>query len=280
MADAAQKTPRPWRSLGSRLRKAAYSINCVRRQKVTEPSLFRLTEPATTPSTEPKPAEAEKIPEQTPRAVPQQQQVKANSTNGRRVGLSRLRKDVRKKRLDFADTPPAKKPVNVNQPMSPCMSLGRECQIAELKVPTTKANQVEAGLKMPDQTPRTAPQQMMAKTNSSNARRLGLPRVRKDVTKKRLEFTDTPPAKKPVQQTTPKSQRKSQWRERQIALLKADIETWRNGFKAALEDLQSLLEPQVRNVGQVNMVPQVSKKEVLQQLKLPLEMLRYLAEED
>lgn len=277
MADAAKKTPRPWRSLGSRLRKAAYSISCVRRQEITEPSVLRLevTEPTTTPSTEPKPAEADKIPAQTPRAVPQQLQVKANSTNGRRVGLSRLRKDVSKKRLDFTDTPPAKKPVNVIQPKSPCISLRRDCQIAVLKVPPTKANQAEAG-KTPEQTPRTVPQQMKAKTNSTNGRRLGLSRVRKDVNKKRLDFAETPPAKKPVQQTPPKSQRKSQWRERQIAMLKADIETWRNGFKAALEDLQSLFEPQAASV-----VPQASKKaQILQQLKLPLEMLRYLDKED
>lgn len=259
MADAADTTPQPWRCLGSRLRKTAYSMPGERRQVVAQPT--------TTPSSETIKAE-----------VPQQQKAKANSTNGRRIGLSRLRKNVSKKRLDFTKTPPAQKPVKVNRPESSRTSPWRERRLAELKVPSTEANHAEAD-KVPDQTPHTVPQQMKAKANSTNGRRPGLSRLRNDASKKRLVFNETQPAK-PVIVNRPKSPRISLWRERQIAELKADIETWQNGFKAALEDLQSLFEPQISNQPQVSNEPEVSKKQaVLQQLKLPLEMLRYLSED-
>lgn len=129
--------------------------------------------------------------------------------------------------------------------------------------PLTEAGTAKAAI-VPDQTPPTYPQQLKAKANTTNCRRLGLSRLRKDLSKKRLEFADTEIVAKVEQ---PESPHKSEWRQRQIAELEADIETWRNGFVAAMEDLQSLTEPRA------------SKETLLRQLNVPLEMLRYLEED-
>lgn len=130
--------------------------------------------------------------------------------------------------------------------------------------PLTEAGSAQTAAIVPDQTPRTNPQQLKAKANTTNCRRIGLSRLRKDLSKKRLEFADTEVVAKTEETESP---RKSEWRERQIAELEADIKTWQNGFVAAMEDLQALTEPRV------------SMETLLRQLKVPLEMLRYLEED-
>ncbi|XP_023160472.2 uncharacterized protein LOC111592484 [Drosophila hydei] len=121
------------------------------------------------------------------------------------------------------------------------------------------------------ETPRALP--LNVKANSTICRRPGLARKRKDLTKKRLEFAITEKL-----EDTPKTQEHkssdetikpdlSNWRERQIIELESDIDTWRNGFIAAMDDLQKLVQPGV------------TKQTLLAQLGIPLEMLKYLDED-
>lgn len=121
------------------------------------------------------------------------------------------------------------------------------------------------------ETPRALPLQL--KANSTICRRPGLARKRKDLTKKRLEFAvaekleerpKTPEREAPAETTKPQL---NSWRERQIIELEADIDTWRNGFIAAMDDLQKLVQPRV------------TKQTLLAQLGIPLEMLKYLDED-
>lgn len=121
------------------------------------------------------------------------------------------------------------------------------------------------------ETPRALPVKL--KANSTICRRPGLTRKRKDLTKKRLEFAiaDTielvpkKPDPKPSEETA--NSHLDNWRQRQILELEADIETWKHGFAAAMDDLQALV------------VPRVAKKTLLTQLGIPLEMLKYLDED-
>lgn len=103
------------------------------------------------------------------------------------------------------------------------------------------------------------------KASSTNCRRMGLSRHRKDLSKKRLEFVA--PTDKiedaPVSADTIDPQ-KLEWRQRKILELEADIATWRNGFNAAINDLQTLV------------TPTIPKETLLTQLRIPLEMLQYL----
>ncbi|XP_064551274.1 uncharacterized protein LOC135437291 [Drosophila montana] len=121
------------------------------------------------------------------------------------------------------------------------------------------------------ETPRALPVKL--KANSTICRRPGLTRKRKDLTKKRLEFAITDaievvpkkPDQKPSEETS--NSHPDNWRQRQILELEADIETWKNGFVAAMDDLQALV------------MPRVPKKTLLTQLGIPLEMVKYLDED-
>ncbi|XP_034116456.1 uncharacterized protein LOC117576040 [Drosophila albomicans] len=114
------------------------------------------------------------------------------------------------------------------------------------------------------ETPR-ASQPAKLKANSTNCRRLGLTRRRPDLSKKRLEFIVTQDSAAVVEEQT--SPQKLEWRQRKILELEADIETWKNGFNAAINDLQAL-------------VPNpVTMEKLLTELKLPLELLQYLEED-
>ncbi|EDW68035.1 uncharacterized protein Dvir_GJ22765 [Drosophila virilis] len=118
------------------------------------------------------------------------------------------------------------------------------------------------------ETPRALPGKL--KANSTICRRPGLPRKRKDLTKKRLQFATADTSELAPKKADPKPSEATanahlnNWRQRQILELEADIETWKNGFVAAMDDLQALV------------VPRVAKKTLLTQLGIPLEMLKYL----
>ncbi|KAH8407105.1 hypothetical protein KR222_006557 [Zaprionus bogoriensis] len=134
----------------------------------------------------------------------------------------------------------------------------------QLTTPLAEENQTKSKNE-PDATPRCLPQQLQPKANSTSCRRLGLSRrhcARKELNRKRLEFVEHTPV-----EAKPGEAAESAWRERKITELEADIETWRRGFAAAVEDLQALSEPRV------------AKETLLRQLQIPLEMLRYLEED-
>ncbi|XP_034489427.1 uncharacterized protein LOC117793251 [Drosophila innubila] len=115
------------------------------------------------------------------------------------------------------------------------------------------------------ETPRAC--SLKPKANSTNCRRLGLSRRRTDLSKKRLEFiTSSDKVEDAATPEDPTKPQKSEWRQRKILELEADIETWKNGFIAAMSDLQAL-------------APTVPKETLLIQLKIPLEMLKYLDED-
>ncbi|KAH8310072.1 hypothetical protein KR067_001756 [Drosophila pandora] len=150
-------------------------------------------------------------------------------------------------------------------------------------------------------TPKTFPLSM-------SARRVGLSKNRTELSKKKLEFAavhdikeqegsiskgkeKTPPkleAKKPErtkrklreeskktnneekeseQEVVPSKTAEDQPKSSKILELQGDIEIWRQGFIASLEDLQSMVDPKP------------SKSDLLVQLGIPLEMLRYLEDE-
>ncbi|EDV91431.1 uncharacterized protein LOC6568546 [Drosophila grimshawi] len=86
MAESANETPQPKRRLGLRLRKGVSTTPGQRRQPLQQT-------PIAVKSVE------------TPRALETPLNVrKANSTSCRRLGLSHKRKDLSKKKLEFADT--------------------------------------------------------------------------------------------------------------------------------------------------------------------------------
>ncbi|XP_016951316.1 uncharacterized protein LOC108025367 [Drosophila biarmipes] len=135
---------------------------------------------------------------------------------------------------------------------------------------------------------------------SLSARRIGLSRNRTELTKKKLEFAvaqenkDNEPEveKKPAKKEAKKvNHRKSDPKENchksedeqqqdlqknppeespqhsKITELQGDIEVWHRAFRASVDDLLTMAEPGL------------SKKELLAQLGIPLEMLRYLEED-
>ncbi|KAL7730457.1 hypothetical protein ACLKA6_016680 [Drosophila palustris] len=114
------------------------------------------------------------------------------------------------------------------------------------------------------ETPRACP--LRPKASSTNCRRLGLSRRRTELSKKRLEFISATDKAEQVAAAEHTSPEKSEWRQRKILELESDIETWKNGFIAALSDLQAL-------------APTIPKETLLAQLKIPLEMLHYLDED-
>ncbi|KAH8278473.1 hypothetical protein KR018_003849 [Drosophila ironensis] len=132
---------------------------------------------------------------------------------------------------------------------------------------------------------------------SLSARRLGLSKNRTELTKKRLEFPATEKETQDnKQKADTKSDNKKQKRKAEVKVkepkkiesqervspkdpdpgspktskiieLQGDIAIWRQGFVASFEDLHSMLEPKP------------TKRDLLVQLGIPLEMLRYLEED-
>ncbi|XP_017008858.2 uncharacterized protein [Drosophila takahashii] len=137
---------------------------------------------------------------------------------------------------------------------------------------------------------------------SLSARRIGLSKNRTELTKKKLEFAvaqenkeeeheivkrtakneikkpdkkKKDPAEhshKPEDEEMPQDPQKNRLEESpqnsKITELQSDVEIWRQAFIASVDDLLAMAEPGL------------SKQDLLAQLGIPLEMLRYLEEED
>ncbi|KAH8384236.1 hypothetical protein KR200_008589 [Drosophila serrata] len=193
----------------------------------------------------------------------------------------------------------------------PRLGLGRRnCH----STPLTRLQGEESSVKTPKgeglDTPRTFPL-------SLSARRIGLSKNRTELTKKKLEFAvaqeikenepsssqvkakkakepkkrqrseecnkpedekgkqERAPSKnldqelpcKPQEQDSSKNRDPTPPKSSKILELQGDIETWRKGFIASMDDLQAMAEPGL------------TKRELLTQLGIPLEMLRYLEED-
>jgi len=133
---------------------------------------------------------------------------------------------------------------------------------------------------------------------SLSARRIGLSKNRTELTKKKLEFAvaqenkddEAEVVKKPPkkvakvtkkkdpeenchksedeeQQDPQKNQLEESPQHSKITELQGDIQIWHRAFKASVDDLLTMAEPGL------------SKKDLLAQLGIPLEMLRYLEED-
>jgi len=134
---------------------------------------------------------------------------------------------------------------------------------------------------------------------SLSARRIGLSKNRTELTKKKLEFAvaqenkddEAEVVKKPPKKVAKVTKRKSDPEENchksddekqqdpqknqleespqhsKITELQGDIQIWHRAFKASVDDLLTMAEPGL------------SKKDLLAQLGIPLEMLRYLEED-
>ncbi|KAH8334709.1 hypothetical protein KR074_004612 [Drosophila pseudoananassae] len=144
------------------------------------------------------------------------------SMSARRVGLSKQRSELSKKRLEFAvmhDTTQQEGPVSEGNE--------KACPSEEMK-PDRKKRKVREDTKKS-----------------------------KDEPKEEAKEEDIPP--KTLAEDVPKASK--------IVELQGDIEIWRKGFIASVEDLQSMVDPKP------------TKSDLLVQLGIPLEMLRYLEEE-
>ncbi|XP_016988260.1 uncharacterized protein LOC108050871 [Drosophila rhopaloa] len=133
---------------------------------------------------------------------------------------------------------------------------------------------------------------------SLNARRVGLSKNRSELTKKKLEFAVAQEVKDEEQANLKKSSKRENMKSdkrkdsqeehdedlkktqnpknkqledspksSQITELKGDIEIWRQAFRASVDDLLTMAEPGL------------SKRDLLTQLGIPLQMLRYLEED-
>ncbi|XP_068152587.1 uncharacterized protein [Drosophila tropicalis] len=114
------------------------------------------------------------------------------------------------------------------------------------------------------ETPR-ATKTLPLKTKSNSCKRPGLGLPRKELTKKRLEFVKT--EQNIAQETQKDAEPPSTSKNSRTIELEKDIEIWRTGFAAAMDDLQASIEPRQ------------SKKSLLIQLGISLDMLSYLEED-
>ncbi|KAH8247258.1 hypothetical protein KR038_001200 [Drosophila bunnanda] len=172
--------------------------------------------------------------------------------------------------------------------------------------PLTRLQGEESSVKTPKgdslDTPRAFPL-------SLSARRIGLSKNRTELTKKKLEFavvqdikenepsgseekakksrehkkkkqrtevSNNPQDEKKKQELDPSNKQKkdppknlesARPKSSKILELQGDIEIWRKGFIASVDDLQAMAEPGL------------TKRDLLSQLGIPLEMLRYLEED-
>uniref|UniRef100_A0A6P4FD29 Uncharacterized protein LOC108050891 n=1 Tax=Drosophila rhopaloa TaxID=1041015 RepID=A0A6P4FD29_DRORH len=179
----------------------------------------------------------------------------------------------------------------------PRLGLGRRgCQ----STPLMRLQKEESSVNTPktgnSETPKTL-------SLSLNARRIGLSKNRTELTKKKLEFAVTQEIKDEEQANVKKSskreniksdkrkdsreesnkpeheedlkmmqdpqnkQQEDSPKSSQITELKGDIEIWRQAFRASVDDLLTMAEPGL------------SKRDLLTQLGIPLQMLRYLEED-
>ncbi|XP_017091622.2 uncharacterized protein AH6.3 [Drosophila bipectinata] len=145
------------------------------------------------------------------------------SMSARRVGLSKHRTELSKKRLEFAV-------MHDLTEQEGSVSEGKEkaCPKSEEKKPDRKKRKVREDTKKA-----------------------------KDEEKEEAEKEQIP--SKTLSEDVPKSSK--------IVELQGDIEIWRKGFIASVEDLQSMVDPKP------------TKSDLMVQLGIPLEMLRYLEEE-
>ncbi|XP_037719026.1 uncharacterized protein LOC119553032 [Drosophila subpulchrella] len=175
----------------------------------------------------------------------------------------------------------------------PRLGLGRRgCQSTPLMRLQREESSVNTPINRNQETPRALALYL-------SARRIGLSKNRTELTKKKLEFAvaqenkdDEPEVvkkspKKEAKATKRKSDpeknchksedeeledsQKNQQEESpqhsKITELQGDIEIWHRAFKASVDDLLTMAEPGL------------SKKHLLAQLGIPLEMLRYLEED-
>ncbi|EDW84450.1 uncharacterized protein Dwil_GK13132 [Drosophila willistoni] len=114
------------------------------------------------------------------------------------------------------------------------------------------------------ETPR-ATKTLPLKSRSNSCRRPGLGLPRKELTKKRLEFVKA--EQNMAQETQKDAEPSSTSKDSRTIELEKDIEIWRTGFAASMDDLQASIEPRQ------------SKKSLLIQLGISLDMLSYLEED-
>ncbi|SPP80085.1 uncharacterized protein LOC117583452 [Drosophila guanche] len=163
--------------------------------------------------------------------------------------------------------------------------------------PLLRMQREDVGATTPSHQTQETPRALPLTTNCR--KRIGLSRIRTELTKKRLEFAtasvlkenelipkateNTPcinPEKKEyaVDKKTKEDERKEEEykedtvdeeepQDSRIPELQADIVTWRRGFRVTVDALQDMI------------IPRPTKKNLLIHLRIPLEMLRYLEED-
>ncbi|XP_017020891.1 uncharacterized protein [Drosophila kikkawai] len=161
------------------------------------------------------------------------------SLSARRIGLSKNRTELTKKKLEFAMVQEIKE----NKP-----SVSQE-KAKKTNEPKKKNQRREKGNKQEDE--------------KGKNKEKDLPGKQKEEAPKKRE-QDSP---NKLQQESPKNLEPTQPKSSKILELQGDIEIWRKGFIASVDDLQAMAEPGL------------TKRELLTQLGIPLEMLRYLEED-
>ncbi|KAH8382293.1 hypothetical protein KR009_002743 [Drosophila setifemur] len=164
------------------------------------------------------------------------------SLSARRVGLSKNRTELSKKRLEFA---------NAHEVMDPEPSVSQERVKKSSKKETKKDKR-----KKQEEIPKPVDKKGKKAGEGISKEQAPLKKAAKDRVPPK---EDVPEQDQDQDQESPKSDK--------ILELHADIEIWRKGFIASVEDLQSMVEPRL------------TKKELLLQLGIPLAMLRYLDED-
>ncbi|KAH8232424.1 hypothetical protein KR032_006130 [Drosophila birchii] len=154
------------------------------------------------------------------------------SLSARRIGLSKNRTELTKKKLEFAVVQEIKeKEPSISQEKS-----------NKTKEPKKKRQRREEHNKLEDE---------KGKNKESDSPKKQEQRNNQDKPQEQNPSTS-------LEQTPPTSSR--------ILELQGDIEIWRKGFIASVDDLQAMAEPGL------------TKRDLLTQLGIPLEMLRYLEE--
>ncbi|XP_001357677.5 glutamic acid-rich protein [Drosophila pseudoobscura] len=179
--------------------------------------------------------------QETPRALPL-------STNSRkRIGLSRIRTELTKKRLEFAAASQLKEKTSEKE------STPRE---KEKKPQAKKAERTVASKLQEDERGKIVEDKDRLEEDDERAK---IVEDKEQMEEEDEEVVDKEQMEEEDDKVEPQDSR--------IAELQADIETWRRGFIATMNDLQAMVDPRP------------TKKAVLIQLGIPLEMLRYLEED-
>ncbi|KAH8280874.1 hypothetical protein KR054_002640 [Drosophila jambulina] len=159
------------------------------------------------------------------------------SLSARRIGLSKNRKELTKKKLEFAAVQEVKD-------MEPSISQ----ETSKKKEPKKKKERREECNKPEDEKGKEIEKDLPKKQE------LDAPQ------KQKQDPNNKQQKQEPLKNLEPPKSNK-------ILELQGDIEIWRKGFIASIDDLQTMAEPRL------------TKRELLTQLGIPLEMLRYLEEE-